>query len=103
MIIKFNGNFPNTTESVLLGTSNWSGDYFDSVGTGAAIIIKQNSNGFQPLIEDMRHVFERDFESPNAYTLTQYYDGCIGSKNLADFCETEKDVSFLASPPSSHV
>lgn len=60
--------------------------------------MRQNQTGSQPFIEDMRRVFERDFESPHAYTLNDYYEACINSKQAADFCEMEKDASFLASP-----
>lgn len=82
-----------------LGNSNWSGDYFE--GTGTAIVIHQNQTGPQPLIEEMRKVFERDFDSPYSYTLDKYYEACITSATMADFCETEKDASFLATPSSS--
>lgn len=63
--------------------------------------MRQNGTGSQPFIEDMRKVFERDFDSPYAYSLNEYYEACINSADAADFCEMEKDASFLATPPSA--
>lgn len=84
------------------GNSNWSGDYFESVGTGTAIVIKQKRNSpSQNFIDEMRQVFDRDFDSPYAYTLDHYYNECIVNSKPADFCETEKDVSFLTTPPAA--
>ncbi|KAI6176931.1 Phospholipase D3 [Aphelenchoides bicaudatus] len=89
-----------THKKFMVSNSNWSGDYFE--GTGVAIVVRQSKTGPQPFINEMRRVFERDFESPYAYTLNDYYEACINnSADLADFCEINKDVSFLETPTVS--
>ncbi|CAD5222245.1 unnamed protein product [Bursaphelenchus xylophilus] len=86
--------FVVTDDTVVVGTSNWSGDYFEGVGTGAAIVIQQQP-GHQPLIQKMRNIFKRDWESEAAHPLSDYITGCIDKTSKVDFCEYEKDKSLL--------
>ncbi|KAI6188106.1 Phospholipase D3 [Aphelenchoides besseyi] len=86
-----------TDTAVVIGTSNWSGDYFEGIGTGVAIVVSQNTTIDRPFVVKMRNVFMRDWDSDYTYSLDHYYDSCISSKVPAEFCETEKDKSLLAS------
>jgi hypothetical protein len=83
---------------LILASSNIAADYFETVGTGTAMVMRQKTGSPQPLIEEMRHVFERDFGSPYSHSLKEYYESCMSSITPAEFCEIEKDSSFLASP-----
>ena len=55
---------------LLLGTSNWSGDYFESTG-GVSIVVNQTaSQGKSSLQLELRDVFLRDWNS--SYTTDIY-------------------------------
>ena len=77
-----------------LGTSNWAGDYFESRGTGAAIVVRQNASTERPFVRKMRDNFFGDWFSAYTHSLNEYYDACITSVKPAHFCEVEKDTSF---------
>ncbi|ETN70593.1 phospholipase D domain protein [Necator americanus] len=83
--------------AVIIGTSNWSGDYFVGGTTGAAVVIKQDGEK-RALVREMQAIFERDWSSDYAHPLEDYFLGCIERGVQADFCEGEKDPSLLASP-----
>ncbi|CAJ0609368.1 unnamed protein product [Cylicocyclus nassatus] len=86
--------FMVSESAVIIGTSNWSGDYFVGGTTGAAIVIKQKK-GKRALIQEMRTIFERDWNSEYAHPLEDYFTGCIERGVQADFCESEKDPSLF--------
>ncbi|KAF7639610.1 hypothetical protein Mgra_00000934 [Meloidogyne graminicola] len=79
-----------TDDTLIIGTSNWSGDYFEDLGTGIAIILKQiEENGRKPLIfKQIKNLFERDWNN-----------NCLNKKNNNnnndDICEKEKDPKLL--------
>ncbi|VDM41039.1 unnamed protein product [Toxocara canis] len=52
-----------TDDTVIIGTSNWSGDYFDGGSTGAAFIARQHGtvNEERPLVKEMKEIFLRDW------------------------------------------
>lgn len=101
---------------ILLGTSNWSGDYFDAKGTGTAIVIQQDVNYKKTettnIIKKMRSIFERDWNSAYTHLLDEYIEVCLqhlpnfkeikNNTNLftssidTSFCELEKDAALLA-------
>ncbi|VDK46849.1 unnamed protein product, partial [Cylicostephanus goldi] len=81
--------FMVSESAVIIGTSNWSGDYFVGGTTGAAIIIKQKKG--------KRTIFDRDWNSEYAHSLEDYFVGCIERGVQADFCEGEKDPSLFES------
>ncbi|KAL3112799.1 hypothetical protein niasHT_019773 [Heterodera trifolii] len=99
-----------TEESLVIGTSNWSGDYFEGLGTGVAIVVRATGNstapasspGGQPksLMERMRAMFEREWESEFAHPLDMYVERCMDRASeevQADaLCEGEKDAALLA-------
>uniref|UniRef100_A0A1I8AP36 PLD phosphodiesterase domain-containing protein n=1 Tax=Steinernema glaseri TaxID=37863 RepID=A0A1I8AP36_9BILA len=84
-----------TDEHVIIGTSNWSGDYFESGSTGVALVVEQSAAGKQPFITELRDIFLRDWTSDYTHDLKQYYEGCILTQS-ASFCEEEKDPALLA-------
>lgn len=49
--------------SFIIGTSNWSGDYFDGGSTGAAFVAQQHGAGEEgrPLVAEMKGIFLRDW------------------------------------------
>lgn len=102
-----------------LGTSNWSGDYFESAGTGAAIVFQQEDAALNlphyhhSLVDQMKGIFERDWSSAYVHPLKQYFQQCILDRDqeigknlttanfkLPSFCEGEKDLSLLATTSS---
>ena len=46
---------------MFLGTSNWSGDYFEGGSTGAALIITQTEKHQRPIVDEMKNIFLRDW------------------------------------------
>ncbi|VDM75321.1 unnamed protein product [Strongylus vulgaris] len=88
--------FMVSESAVIIGTSNWSGDYFIGGTTGAAIVIKQNGEK-RALVKEMQAIFERDWSSDYAHPLEDYFTGCIERGTQADFCENEKDPSLFES------
>ncbi|CAD6194991.1 unnamed protein product [Caenorhabditis auriculariae] len=88
--------FMVTESAVIIGTSNWSGDYFIGGTTGAAIVMKQTEKK-RPLVEEMKAIFERDWESAYAHPLDDYFENCVKTIT-ANFCEGEKDPRLFASP-----
>lgn len=90
-----------TDDTLIIGTSNWSGDYFEDLGTGIAIILKQiEENGRKPLIfKQIKNLFERDWNSKYTHLLDKYIDNCLNKNNNNndddDICEKEKDPKLL--------
>lgn len=82
-----------TESAVIIGTSNWSGDYFDS-STGVQIVMRQNVTSLseksiinnnarnRTLIEKMRHMFLRDWHSQYAHSLLAYLDLCVMTSSI---------------------
>ncbi|XP_078593857.1 5'-3' exonuclease PLD3-like isoform X1 [Branchiostoma floridae x Branchiostoma japonicum] len=62
-----------TDQVAYIGTSNWSADYFINTG-GVGLVINQTSGQFgkDNVQEQLRAVFERDWDSPYAHTLYDY-------------------------------
>uniref|UniRef100_A0A7E4UQ78 PLD phosphodiesterase domain-containing protein n=1 Tax=Panagrellus redivivus TaxID=6233 RepID=A0A7E4UQ78_PANRE len=88
--------FMVTENAVIIGTSNWSGDYFESKGTGIAIVIKQGTQEKQqPFVTTMQRIFIRDWDSAYTHSLNEYISECIEART-GSFCEAEKDRSLLA-------
>ncbi|KAF8355064.1 hypothetical protein PRIPAC_96687 [Pristionchus pacificus] len=83
-----------TEKTVVIGNSNWSGDYFESGTTGTAFIMNQTGDQ-RPLVEEMVENFERDFNSEYAHPVEDYFEKCIQSKT-GSFCEGEKDPTLFA-------
>jgi hypothetical protein len=77
-----------------IGTSNWSGDYFDG-NTGVALVVRQNVSDDRPFIDEMRSIFIRDWDSVYAHTLKTYYE-LFDRRNDASFCQAEKDPALFA-------
>ncbi|CAJ0581119.1 unnamed protein product, partial [Mesorhabditis spiculigera] len=78
-----------TEEAAAVGTSNWSGDYFEGGTTGTAIVIRQRGDQ-RPLIQQLSSIFFRNWNSKYAHPVHEYFEHCIRRRE-ADFCETEKD------------
>lgn len=67
-----------TDRTAYIGTSNWSGDYFVNTA-GVALVVQQNQDqesGEQTVQEQLREVFERDWNSA--------YSTPLGSASLTD-------------------
>ncbi|XP_013780752.1 phospholipase D3-like isoform X2 [Limulus polyphemus] len=63
-----------TDNSAYIGTSNWSGDYFINTG-GIGFILNQSQTGTassQPITEQLTAVFERDWFSEFAHSLSEF-------------------------------
>lgn len=75
-----------TEDSVIIGTSNWSGDYFSGT-TGVQIIAHQNATQKRPFVDHMRQIFVRDWLSPYAHSLTTYFSLCVYQNNGGSICE----------------
>jgi len=85
-------------DTLLIGTSNWSGDYFANT-TGVAIVMKQateNRRGIngtksidhdQPLIDQARQLFERDWNSIYSTDLDVYLEKCYDRETKSDLCK----------------
>lgn len=89
-----------TDDTLIIGTSNWSGDYFEDRGTGVAIVVRSraanSNNGTAPLLERMRAMFMRDWESEYAHALDLYMEKCLHGENEEWDCEGEKDPNLLS-------
>jgi len=72
-------------DSLLIGTSNWSGDYFANT-TGVAIVMRQKDKR-KPLIDQARQLFERDWKSNYVTELNEYMDKCYDRKTRKDLCK----------------
>jgi len=72
-------------DSLLIGTSNWSGDYFANT-TGVAIVVRQKDKR-KPLIEQARQLFERDWMSTYVSDLDDYMTRCYDRKTKKDLCK----------------
>ncbi|GMT06949.1 hypothetical protein PENTCL1PPCAC_29123 [Pristionchus entomophagus] len=83
-----------TEKTVVIGNSNWSGDYFESGTTGTAFIMNQTGEE-RPLVQEMVENFERDFYSEYSHPVEEYFEKCIQSKT-GSFCEGEKDPRLFA-------
>uniref|UniRef100_A0A915IM17 PLD phosphodiesterase domain-containing protein n=1 Tax=Romanomermis culicivorax TaxID=13658 RepID=A0A915IM17_ROMCU len=85
--------FMVTENDVVIGTSNWSGDYFHS-STGVQIFIQQNHSSviknYGPLIKMMRHLFLRDWNSENAHDINFYVKTCVSQNG--DIIESKNKV-----------
>uniref|UniRef100_A0A158R5U2 Phospholipase D3 n=1 Tax=Syphacia muris TaxID=451379 RepID=A0A158R5U2_9BILA len=88
-----------TDNTVIIGTSNWSGDYFEGGSSGAALVIQQNNEYQTPIVDEMKNIFLRDWHSEYAHDLSKYIEKCITSFDQS-FCETPKDPSLFASRPT---
>jgi len=80
-------------DTLLIGTSNWSGDYFANT-TGVAIVMRQkvtenseDSKRRQPLIDQSRQLFERDWRSTYATDLDKYISKCYDPETRRDLCK----------------
>jgi phospholipase D3/4 len=87
-------------DTLLIGTSNWSGDYFANT-TGVAIVMKQKGveveNGGEenrdvdhrsrPLIDQARRLFERDWHSTYSTNLDDYVERCYDAETRRDRCK----------------
>jgi phospholipase D3/4 len=71
--------------TLLIGTSNWSGDYFSNT-TGVAIVMRQKEPK-QPLIDQARQLFERDWKSSYVSDLDEYMDRCYDRETKKDLCK----------------
>ncbi|XP_042846652.1 5'-3' exonuclease PLD4 [Panthera tigris] len=64
--------FMVTEKAAYIGTSNWSEDYFSST-SGAGLVVSQRASRARPGVptvqEQLRHLFERDWDSPYAVGL----------------------------------
>ncbi|VDK42833.1 unnamed protein product [Anisakis simplex] len=90
--------------TVVIGTSNWSGDYFDGGSTGAAFVAVQDEDsshreaniiGSVSLIDEMKDIFLRDWYSEYTHSVADYIDKCLLTKTDS-FCEVDKDPALLA-------
>jgi len=72
-------------DSLLIGTSNWSGDYFANT-TGVAIVMRQKDKR-KPLIDQARQLFERDWKSIYVTELNEYMERCYDRKTKTDLCK----------------
>uniref|UniRef100_A0A8R1E0C7 PLD phosphodiesterase domain-containing protein n=1 Tax=Caenorhabditis japonica TaxID=281687 RepID=A0A8R1E0C7_CAEJA len=90
--------FMVTESSGIIGTSNWSGDYFMGGTTGAAIVIKQDGEK-RPFVDELKEIFTRDWESDYAHRLDEYFEKCV-TNTIADFCEVQKDPKLFADSKS---
>jgi len=73
-------------DTLLIGTSNWSGDYFANT-TGVAIVMRQRTSAQQPLIDQARQLFERDWKSIYASDLGDYMSRCYDHETRRDLCK----------------
>lgn len=85
-----------------------SGDYFEAAGTGVAIVIRTQGNATSPesttsrgkLMERMKAMFEREWDSEYAHPLEKYMERCMGEGETEGreeaLCEGEKDAALLA-------
>lgn len=64
--------FMVTEKAAYVGTSNWSEDYFTST-SGVGLVVSQRASPARPGVptvqEQLRHLFERDWDSPYAVSL----------------------------------
>ncbi|XP_047719635.1 5'-3' exonuclease PLD4 isoform X1 [Prionailurus viverrinus] len=64
--------FMVTEKAAYIGTSNWSEDYFSST-SGVGLVVSQRASRARPGVptvqEQLRHLFERDWDSPYAVGL----------------------------------
>uniref|UniRef100_A0A914HY77 PLD phosphodiesterase domain-containing protein n=1 Tax=Globodera rostochiensis TaxID=31243 RepID=A0A914HY77_GLORO len=80
-----------TDESLVIGTSNWSGDYFEGLGTGVAIVVRALGNA-----TSSAKMFEREWDSEYAHSLDLYMERCVEAEVPDELCEGEKDAALLA-------
>jgi len=73
-------------DTLLIGTSNWSGDYFANT-TGVAIVMRQKAGNQQPLINQAKQLFERDWKSNYASDLSDYLNRCYDQETRRDLCK----------------
>lgn len=92
--------FMVTESAGIIGTSNWSGDYFMGGTTGAAIVIRQTGEK-RPFVDELQDIFIRDWDSEYAHPLDEYFEKCVTS-NTGNFCEGKKDASLFSSPISAN-
>uniref|UniRef100_F1KU68 Phospholipase D3 n=1 Tax=Ascaris suum TaxID=6253 RepID=F1KU68_ASCSU len=89
--------FVVTDDTIIIGTSNWSGDYFDGGSTGAAFVAQQHGAGEEgrPLVAEMKGIFLRDWYSEYTHSVSEYTEKCLLTRTGA-FCEADKDPALLA-------
>nr|CAD2178950.1 unnamed protein product [Meloidogyne enterolobii] len=92
--------FLMTDDTLIIGTSNWSGDYFEDLGTGVAIVLKQTEKRrkIPQIFKQMKNLFERDWNSNYAHLLNFYIKNCLEEnegKESNEICEIEKDPNLL--------
>ncbi|KRZ07256.1 Phospholipase D3 [Trichinella zimbabwensis] len=80
--------FMVTENTVIIGTSNWSGDYFTTT-TGLALVSHQNGLN-RPFVDSIREIFLRDWECPYAHALSTYIQHCLENNNNSNMCENSK-------------
>ncbi|VDP52724.1 unnamed protein product, partial [Soboliphyme baturini] len=71
------------------GTSNWSGDYFYNT-TGVAVVVDQSGQKRKPLVEQLRRIFVRDWDSSYAHRLPEYMSVCLENQAGDPMCAAEK-------------
>ncbi|KRY32501.1 Phospholipase D3 [Trichinella spiralis] len=80
--------FMVTENTVIIGTSNWSGDYFTTT-TGLALVSHQNGLN-RPFVDSIREIFLRDWKCPYAHALSTYIQHCLENNNNSIMCENSK-------------
>ncbi|KRZ69627.1 Phospholipase D3, partial [Trichinella papuae] len=80
--------FMVTENTVIIGTSNWSGDYFTTT-TGLALVSHQNGLN-RPFVDSIREIFLRDWKCPYAHALSTYIQHCLENNNNSNMCENSK-------------
>uniref|UniRef100_A0A915PSX2 PLD phosphodiesterase domain-containing protein n=1 Tax=Setaria digitata TaxID=48799 RepID=A0A915PSX2_9BILA len=85
-----------TDTVAIIGTSNWSGDYFDGGTTGVAFILNQTKVPLEKrcFVEDLRHIFISHWSSDYTHDVRDYERDCLQTKT-GSYCEAEKDLSLL--------
>ncbi|KAL1241875.1 5'-3' exonuclease PLD3 [Trichinella pseudospiralis] len=80
--------FMVTENTVIIGTSNWSGDYFTTT-TGLALVSHQNGLN-RPFVDSIREIFLRDWKCSYAHALSTYIQHCLENNNNSNMCENSK-------------
>ncbi|VDM21417.1 unnamed protein product [Wuchereria bancrofti] len=86
-----------TDTVAVIGTSNWSGDYFDGGTTGVAFVLNQTKASLEKrhFIRDLRYIFLSHWSSNYTHDVLDYERECLQT-TTGNYCEAEKDPSLLA-------
>ncbi|VDN93999.1 unnamed protein product [Brugia pahangi] len=87
----------NCDWSCIVGTSNWSGDYFDEGTTGVALVLNQTKVSLEKrhFIRDLRYIFLSHWSSNYTHDVLDYERECLQT-TTGNYYEAEKDPSLLA-------